>query len=275
MAKPKSEEREYVLRTSQEELARLGFQHRVWSESAFAAWERAGFGPGQTLLDLGCGPGYTTLDLAQLTGPDGLVIALDNSPRFIRHLLRQAEKLQIQQIEARVEDAERISQTPNTIDGVYCRWMLCFVENPEACVRGIGRALKRGGRVAIQDYVHYDGIWWHPHHEIFDVIIRAVGTSWRRHGGDPNVAGRVPELLANNGFEILGVRALQRACRPNEALWHWPVTFFKNYLPVLIEMRLITPEQGEQFASELSKLSEQPNAVFCSPPMLEVIAEKR
>jgi SAM-dependent methyltransferase len=60
------DEREYVLGTNDEELARLGFQHRVWGEQAFALWERAGFAPGQTILDAGCGPGFATLDLARL-----------------------------------------------------------------------------------------------------------------------------------------------------------------------------------------------------------------
>jgi hypothetical protein len=35
------DEREYVLGTNDEELARLGFQHRVWGEHAFALWDHA------------------------------------------------------------------------------------------------------------------------------------------------------------------------------------------------------------------------------------------
>src|ERR1041385_6858244 len=79
-------EREYVLGTDLDELVRLGFQHQLWLAHAAAAWEQAGFRPGQRLLDVGCGPGYATFDLAHLGGRRGGVTAVDASARFIAHL---------------------------------------------------------------------------------------------------------------------------------------------------------------------------------------------
>src|SRR4051812_47686652 len=76
-------ERDYVLGTHDEEIERLGLQHNVWRPRALAAWQRAGFTTGQTLIDVGCGPGYATLDLAELVGRDGHVIAVDRSRRFL------------------------------------------------------------------------------------------------------------------------------------------------------------------------------------------------
>ena len=46
-------ERDYVLGTHDEEVARLGVQHRVWRARALDAWLRAGIGPGQTAIDIG------------------------------------------------------------------------------------------------------------------------------------------------------------------------------------------------------------------------------
>ena len=62
-------DRDYVLGTHDEEIARLGLQHRVWRPRALDAWTRAGFTQGQTLLDVGCGPGHASVDLAELVGP--------------------------------------------------------------------------------------------------------------------------------------------------------------------------------------------------------------
>jgi ubiquinone/menaquinone biosynthesis C-methylase UbiE len=76
-------EKEYVLGTGDEELARLGLQHRAWRLRALAAWRAAEIGPGQTVLDVGCGPGYASLDLAEMVGPCGRVVALDKSERFL------------------------------------------------------------------------------------------------------------------------------------------------------------------------------------------------
>ncbi|HTE44960.1 MAG TPA: methyltransferase domain-containing protein, partial [Gemmatimonadaceae bacterium] len=80
---PSSNDRDYVLGTHDEEIARLGLQHSVWRPRALAAWQRAGFNVGQTIVDVGCGPGYATLDLAELVGATGHVVAIDRSRRFL------------------------------------------------------------------------------------------------------------------------------------------------------------------------------------------------
>ena len=51
----------YVLGTHSAELERLGRQHRFWRQECRSGLQRAGFGPGDRLLDLGCGPGFCSL----------------------------------------------------------------------------------------------------------------------------------------------------------------------------------------------------------------------
>jgi ubiquinone/menaquinone biosynthesis C-methylase UbiE len=72
-------ERDYVLGTNDDELARLGLQHRVWRDTVLATWSAAGISVGSRVLDVGAGPGYATLDLAQTVGPTGKVVALERS----------------------------------------------------------------------------------------------------------------------------------------------------------------------------------------------------
>src|SRR3954470_23212285 len=79
-------ERDYVLGTHEEELARLGLQHRVWRPIALDCWQRAGITLGSRVLDVGAGPGYATADLAEIVGPNGSVVALERSTNFIRAL---------------------------------------------------------------------------------------------------------------------------------------------------------------------------------------------
>src|SRR5690242_7285121 len=77
-------DRDYVLGTHDEELARLGLQHRAWLPVVLDCWQRAGVTVGKRVLDMGAGPGYATVDLAQIVGPTGEVIALERSQNFIR-----------------------------------------------------------------------------------------------------------------------------------------------------------------------------------------------
>jgi ubiquinone/menaquinone biosynthesis C-methylase UbiE len=62
-------EKDYVLGTHDEELIRLGLQHRVWRPMVLDCWQRAGITVGKRVLDLGAGPGYAALDLAEIVGP--------------------------------------------------------------------------------------------------------------------------------------------------------------------------------------------------------------
>src|SRR5437867_13080004 len=77
-------ERDYVLGTHDEELARLGLQHRVWRPVVLDCWQRAGITVGKRVLDVGAGPGYATVDLAEIVGPPGEVVALERSNKFVR-----------------------------------------------------------------------------------------------------------------------------------------------------------------------------------------------
>src|SRR6185436_9467589 len=79
-----SKERDYVLGTHEEELARLGLQHRVWRPPTLDAWKRAGITVGKRVLDIGAGPGYATVDLAEIVGATGKVVALERSSNFVR-----------------------------------------------------------------------------------------------------------------------------------------------------------------------------------------------
>ena len=77
-------EGDYVLGTHEEELARLGLQHRVWRPVVLDCWQRAGISVGKRVLDIGAGPGYASIDLAEIVGPTGEVVALERSQNFIR-----------------------------------------------------------------------------------------------------------------------------------------------------------------------------------------------
>ena len=72
-------ERDYVLGTHDEELARLCLQHRIWRRVALDCWAYAGITLGSRVLDLGAGPGYAAADLAEIVGPTGKVVALERS----------------------------------------------------------------------------------------------------------------------------------------------------------------------------------------------------
>lgn len=265
---------EYLLGTHGEELVRLGFQHRAWAKEAFALWERAGFAPGQTILDVGCGPGYATFDLAGIVGAEGKIIAVDGSQRFLDFLTAQQQARGVTNIEIRRTDVQHLDLAQGSIDGAYARWLLCFVSDPEAVVAGVARALRPGGAFAVMDYFNYHAFTLAPRSAALDRVVQAVSESWRSHDGDLDIMLRVPEMMTSCGLRVTDVKPIVRVARPGSTLWQWPWTFFRNYLPMLVEGGFLTPREKQAFEDEWEERSKDPCAFLCTPPMLDVIGVK-
>lgn len=270
----KTPPKEYVLGTNDAELERLGLQHKLWSAQALQLWERAGFAPGQTIIDLGCGPGFATFDLAVLLGPSGRVVAVDESARFLEYLRTELERRGLRNVESVESDVQKLSLPEGTADGAYARWVLCFLKEPELAVAGVARALRRGGAFAIQDYFNYESLTLAPRSRIMTRIVRAVGESWRAHGGNPDFVGHLPAICARSGLVLREIRPQLRVARPGSLLWQWPTTFFGNFVPVLVQNGYLTPAEQHEFEHEWAERSLDPNTFFFAPPVFDVIAEK-
>ena len=266
--------KEYALGTNDAELVRLGLQHRMWSAAAFALWERAGIKAGHTVLDIGSGPGYTSFDLAGVVTPKGKVIAVDESARYIDYLKQRQAILANGTIEARVGDVQHLDLEASSLDAAYQRWVLCFVKDPEAVVRGVAKALKPGGVFTSQDYLHYEGILLAPPSQAFKRFVTVVAEAWRGHGGDTEIGMRLPTLLAKHGLKVVEITPLHRVARPGSQLWTWPTIFIETYGPKLVEEGRLTKAEHDALVADWKAYASDPSAYFVSPPMVDIIAVK-
>jgi ubiquinone/menaquinone biosynthesis C-methylase UbiE len=269
------EPREYVFRTGDDELIRLGYQHRAWAAATYALWERAGFAPGHRILDLGSGPGYCSIDLAHIVGQAGRIVAVDESQRFLDHLEMKMRTEPLENVETIACDVNELDLPKGSLDGAYARWLLCFLPEPINVLKRVAAALKPGGVFAMQDYSNYAAINVWPHSPAFRLVIDAVAKNWSGHGGDPNIASRLPTLLAEADFEVRDVQSISRTGRPGSIVWGWPTSFFKNYLPILVEEGTLSEGEADDFKRDWAERTANPNAVFTTPPVLEIVAVKK
>lgn len=269
---------EYVLGTDSDESVRLGLQHRLWSAAAHDIWEIAGIRPGMTVLDLGCGPGHATLDLAQIVGPEGRVIGLDESAPFLKQLNDQAKGRRLNNVDRVLGDVQKLDEamprSDASIDLAYARWVFCFIPHPEYVVRGLRRLLRPGGRVAIQDYFNYEAMTLAPRTPEFTRVIRAVGQSIRDRGGDPDIMGRLPAMFAAAGFKVEHLDIRQRIARPGSTMWAWPDSFFSNYVPRLAESGAITESDHRDFDAAWKAASQDPNAFMLLPAVYDLVVTR-
>ena len=172
----------YLLGSRDEEIQRLGVQHRVWAAVTRDVWRRAGFCAGAELADLGCGPGFTTLDLARLVGASGRVLAIDSSPKFLAHVEAAARAAAIDNVQTLEADIEQPELAAESLDGAYARWLFCFLAHPQRAVESVARALRPGARFVVTDYFNYRAFTLAPRNVHFTRVIEAVEQFWRRRG---------------------------------------------------------------------------------------------
>lgn len=290
--------REYVLGTGEDELTRLGLQHRLWADAAHEAWKAAGVKLGDAVLDLGAGPGFASFDLAGLVGPRGLVLALDESPVFIEHLTRQAAARGLGQLRGVVGDVHAAARVVGGAGGavgavgvgavapgdapsarggfdiVYARWVLCFVKDPAGVVGQCAAALKPGGRLVVHDYFNYTCMTAAPKRPFFTAAVLATDRSWRDHGGDPDIAGRLPAMASSHGLRLTHHRVHQRLARGGETMFQWPDLWWRTYAPKLVSMGYLTPPQAEGLLAEMAQIAADPAQFIHLPPVYEQVYVK-
>jgi SAM-dependent methyltransferase len=266
---------DYLLGSHDEELSRLGFQHRIWAQQAHSLWENAGFAYGDTILDLGCGPGFTTMDLAHLVGPNGKILAVDASEKFLKHLDEFARAHGLTNIEIIKSDVHELMLGESTVDGAYARWLMGFLKDPKSVVAMVAHAMRPGSAFAVTDYFNYRAFTFAPRSEALDRVVAAVEKAWAIRGGDLAIQGRMPGIMLACGLEVTEIRSNARIARPGSPLWNWPATFFHNFLPTLLDMGLITADDRNAFKKDWQERSNDPAAFLCIPPMYDVIGMKR
>lgn len=265
-------ERDYVLGTHNEEVERLGLQHRVWRPQVLDAFRRAGIGPGASVVDVGAGPGFASTDLAEIVGPSGKVLAAERSRRFLDVLEDRARRLGLANIETREQDVATSGLGEGIADMSWCRWLLSFVSDPRRTVGHIAAALKPGGRAVFHEYADY-GAWRtlppDPDVERFRAL---VVQSWRDSGGEPDIALPLPGWLAEEGLEIVEMRPLVHVARKGDFLWQWPASFMASGARRLAELGYVEADEAERLATALDRRPE--GSWMVTPLVLEVIARK-
>lgn len=268
------DERDYVLGTGDPEITRLGLQHAVWRERALGAWRRAGVQRGKTVMDLGCGPGWATLDLAEIVGPAGKVIAVDRSHRFLAALERAAAARGFTNIEIVESDVSDLRLPPDSVDVVWCRWLLIFTPDPEGVVARVAPFLSPGGAFVLHEYGDY-GTWrLAPRSPAHDRMVEAVVASWRAHGGDADVGLRLPAAFRANGLRVEHMEPMIDTVTPADFVWRWAAAYVETGGPRLVELGFLDAPTLERAQADWAAAEADPASLMITPLVIEVIGRK-
>ena len=265
---------EYVLGTHDEEVARLGLQHRVWRSVVTDCWQRVGITHGWRVLDAGAGPGYATADLAEIVGPTGAVLAIERSARFLRVARARCQSLGLTNVEFREADLTEQTLGDLQFDAAWCRWVASFVSSPEKLIKTIAGALRPGGFAIFHEYSDYETFRVMPVKPALESFMVEVMASWRASGGEPNVARELPRLLAAAGLRVVEIRPYVRTVSPRDYTWQWPASFIEINLERLRELGRVTPEWVADVLREFKEAEANAGSWFTTPMFLEIVARR-
>ena len=191
---------------------RWGPTLETWlAESTERMLDAAGVTTGSRVLDIAAGAGGQTLAAARRAGADGRVVATDVSPTILTYAAKQAEEEGLTNVETVEADGEQLGDLADgSFDAAISRLGLIYLPDQVGALRGIGNALRPGGRVSAVVYSTPDrnGFFSLP----VSVIRRRAGLPAPGPGlpgpfslGSPGV---LEQALASAGFRDVAVEAV-------------------------------------------------------------------
>jgi len=156
--------------------------------------------PGITVLDIGCGTGSISRDIANNIGPNGKVIAIDNTENFIKS--GQESYQSVANLELIAVDL--FDYNPDIkFDLIVSARTLQWLSNPKEALIKMKSLLKPNGQISILDYDHTNLIWNPLPPESMQEFYKTF-LKWRADAGMNNKIGEdLPLLLKEAGFHSI------------------------------------------------------------------------
>ncbi|UPT74861.1 MAG: class I SAM-dependent methyltransferase [Elusimicrobiota bacterium] len=261
----------YLLGDSRGEAERLRFQAKLWDPVSLALFDRLGVKPGMKVLEIGPGQGSLHLELRRrVKGP---VDAVERSAPFAGRLRRLCEKDGRGRGTIWERDLIDAPLPAGKYDLIFARWVFLFLPEPLAHLKKLAKALKPGGRIAIQDY-HRESMRLYPTPPDWDELFAADVAFFKTQGGDASIGAKLPALYKKAGLIPESAKAELKTGFPGSDVWTWASWYFLGVMPRLGKIKPFTPAAARRVAAAWRAAGRRPDSLFVAPAVLDAVARK-
>lgn len=265
----------YAVGYTDAERRRLMEQAELFGPYTRTLFDEAGIRPGMRVLDVGCGVGDVALLAGSFVGPTGQVLGVDNdlrSLRLARERAEQAGAAHVQFIEGDLRDLEDVEP----FDAVVGRFILMYLGNPAAALRGLAAHLRPGGIVAFQEFqFEYTPFSTTPI-ALWDEWMRLFLTTFRQARVDTAMGMHLHRTFVEAGLPSPQVHMDVHVTRPgdNEVAFRVPAHVLRSILPVMEKFGIATARDVDldTFAARYSAEVHDKQAAHMSVPVVRAWA---
>ena len=230
----------YALGSSDHEIERLDRQSASIEAATRLLLRASGIEPGMRVLDLGTGIGHVAMLVAELVGPQGQVVGIDNSSRLLDvAALRAAARPQLRFTLGDV----RSWRDDEPFDAIVGRLILFHLADPVSVLRHHAASLRPGGLLLALDF-DLGASRAEPALPLVTEALGWVQAAFDRAGASPAIGTRLALLLADAGLADVQGFGVQGYSAPDDtrglALLSGVV---RSLAPQIVAAGLATPEQ--------------------------------
>jgi len=205
----------YLLGHDPAELARLEHQARMLAPATRTVLQLAGIAPGMRVLDLGTGAGDVAFQVAELVGPTGSVVGIDQSDQALAFAAHRATQRGLTNVSF-VHDDLRTVPIDGKFDAVVGRLVLLYLPLPDDVLRRFAGQVRQGGIVAVMEY-EMAAAGTLPPTALSEQVTSWVTESFRRSGLDASLGARLGQVLLRAGLDGATTLGVQKYCEAGDS----------------------------------------------------------
>lgn len=237
-----TEVRAYSLGVSDSERARLDAQAALIATPTSLFLKSAGIAPGMRVLDLGTGLGHVAFQLAELVGPTGSVIGIDQAAATLAVAEERRVAAGIENVRFVEADAQTF-RDGEPFDAVVGRLLLFHVAEPVEVLRHHLSGLAEDGLMLMIEF-DLGSARAEPPVPLFGAAKDWVTEAFSRAGAHPMIGAQLGLMLRDAGLTDVETFGIQSYLHPDDPTGPAILAaLVKSLAPIIVSSGIATEEE--------------------------------